>query len=248
MSIEIQYVSDLHDKYPDIQPKCKYLALLGDIGNPFSNSYKKFIRDMSLRFEKVFIISGNHEYYCHTIRGTDKEIEELCDSLPNCIYFNNKSIYMDKFLIVGTTLWSDIDDHTISYMNDFKYIYETPTTLLRPETYRQKFTDAVDFIKIQIEKKLPTIILTHHAPHLCMNGKYKSTPFCSGFSSPLTYLNQKHGNIKCWLSGHTHQNIDEIKDGIILSANCLGYTNEGVDSFDVNKSIVINLTDSSNKN
>lgn len=239
MSIEIQYVSDLHDKYPDIQPKCKYLALLGDIGNPFSKSYKKFIRDMSQRFEKLFIISGNHEYYGNTICDTDKEIEKLCDSLPNCIYFDNKSIYIDNFLIVGSTLWSNINDNTISYMNDFKYIYEDKKTLLRPETYRQKFKDSVDFIKIQIEKKLPTIILTHHAPHLCMNGKYKSTQHCSGFSSPLTYLNQKYGNIKCWLSGHTHQNINEIKDGIILSANCLGNTNESINSFDINKSIII---------
>ena len=240
MSIEIQYVSDLHDKYPDIQPKCKYLALLGDIGNPFSESYEIFIKEMSKKFEKVFIIAGNHEYYCHTIRETEKQIENICDLLPNCIYFNNKSIFIDNFLIVGTTLWSNIDDKTISYMNDFRYIYEKPKTLLQPKTYRQKFTDAVDFITLQVEKKLPTIILTHHAPHLCMNGKFMSTAHCSGFSSSLTHLNKKYRNIKCWLSGHTHQNITDTKDDIILSSNCLGYTYENITDFDINKSIIIN--------
>ena len=239
MSIEIQYVSDLHDKYPDIPVKCKYLALLGDIGNPFSKSYQNFIKDMSNKFEKVFIVPGNHEYFCHTIYATDLAIQNLCDSLPNCIYFNNKCIYMDGFLIVGCTLWSNIDDNTISYMNDFKNIYESHNKLLQPETYRKKHLDSVYFIQHIVDKNLPTIILTHHAPHLDMNGSYKSSPYCSGYSTPLTYLNKKYGNIKCWLSGHTHQNLTTTKDGIILSANCMGYTEEGVKGFDLGKSIIL---------
>lgn len=240
MSIEIQYVSDLHDKYPVITPKCKYIALLGDIGNPFSRSYKKFIEELSLKFEKVFVVSGNHEYYCNTLHTTDIAIQNICDYQTNCFYMNNKSMYLEGFLIVGTTLWSNIDNNTVSYMNDFRYIYETPTKLLQPETYRKKHIEAVKFIQEEVNKKLPTIILSHHAPHLCMNGKYKSSPNCSGFTTALTYLNKQHGNIKCWLSGHTHQNLTCDKDGIILSANCMGYSNEGVENFDVDKSIIIN--------
>jgi predicted phosphodiesterase len=233
-SITIQYISDLHDKYPDIEPKCKYLALLGDIGNPFSRSYKNFIKQMSSKFEKVFIISGNHEYYCNTISSTDNKIEEICDETPNCIYFNNKSIFLDGFLIVGSTLWSNIDDKTVDYMNDFKYIYESPRDLLTPYTYRLKHHTSVGFIKSQIDKNMPTIVLTHHAPHKLMNGKYINSGFCSGFTTDLVHLN-KNNNVKCWLSGHTHQCITVLINGIICSSNCLGYTNEGVENFELNK-------------
>lgn len=238
-TIEIQYVSDLHDKYPDIQPQCKYLALLGDIGNPSSKAYAKFLKTMSSRFEKVFVISGNHEYYGHTLTSCDNIIDRICESTPNCIYLNNRSILIDGFLIVGSTLWSNIEDKTVSYMNDFKTIYESPTRLLTPNTYRKKHTDAVSFIESQVDKKYPTVILTHHAPHVLMNGIYINSGHNSGFSSDLTHLNKKHNNIKCWLSGHTHQCVTVLRDGVICSANCLGYYTEGALGFDINKTITV---------
>jgi predicted phosphodiesterase len=46
-----------------------FLALCGDIGNPFHENYVKFIRRHSERFSHVFIVAGNHEYYS----GQNKE-------------------------------------------------------------------------------------------------------------------------------------------------------------------------------
>lgn len=238
-TMQIQFISDLHDKYPDIQPTCKYLALLGDIGNPSSKSYSNFLHKMSERFEKVFVVSGNHEYYCHTLTSCDNVIDRVCDSTPNCIYLNNRSILIDGFLIVGTTLWSNIEDKTVSYMNDFKYIYESPSKMLTPETYRKKHYDAVQFISSQVDKNYPTVILTHHAPHIVMNGEYINSGHCSGFTTNLTHLNKKHQNILCWLSGHTHQCLTTVQDGVICSSNCMGYSGEGVKGFELNKSIIV---------
>jgi len=69
----IQYISDIHlellhieeikSRINKIIPVCPTLILAGDIGNPFHQGYKLFIQEMNNKFEKVFLVSGNHEYY-----------------------------------------------------------------------------------------------------------------------------------------------------------------------------------------
>ena len=60
-----KYVSDLHlekNHIRKIVANKPNVILAGDIGYPKEESYKKFIHDISYKFEKVFVISGNHEY------------------------------------------------------------------------------------------------------------------------------------------------------------------------------------------
>jgi hypothetical protein len=66
--VKFQYISNLHlDLYPlglfDIDAIAPYLLLAGDIGNPYQKKYELFLENISKKFEKIFIISGNHEYY-----------------------------------------------------------------------------------------------------------------------------------------------------------------------------------------
>ena len=73
--MKIQYLSDLHlelmstHKFSKlcekIIPKCDILVLAGDIGDPLHHNdrYKFFLHSMSKKFKKVFLVSGNHEYY-----------------------------------------------------------------------------------------------------------------------------------------------------------------------------------------
>ena len=91
--ITLQYLSDLHDKYPEITPLCDYIALLGDIGDPYSQKYKDFIKDLSRKFKKVFVVTGNHEYYFNIIDECNLHINTLCLELRN-VYFLNNSLYL----------------------------------------------------------------------------------------------------------------------------------------------------------
>ena len=69
--MKLQYVSDIHlelrkvKNIPIIKPidENTYLALCGDIGNPFAPSYKSFLDIHSKLFVHILIVSGNHEYY-----------------------------------------------------------------------------------------------------------------------------------------------------------------------------------------
>jgi len=61
----LQFSSDIHLERGykrDIIPIKPYLVLAGDIGYPNQDSYKQFLLGMSHKFDKVFVISGNHEF------------------------------------------------------------------------------------------------------------------------------------------------------------------------------------------
>ena len=82
--MKLQYISDIHLELrkgiPTIEPiemGKTYLALCGDIGNPFLPSYKKFLDIHSKLFVHILIVSGNHEYYSsQKTQRTMKEIDQ----------------------------------------------------------------------------------------------------------------------------------------------------------------------------
>ena len=97
----IQYISDIHLEFLHIEavesiirkiiPIDPIMVLAGDIGNPFSknNYYEKFIEEMSKKFEKVFLISGNHEYYHNNIDMVEEKIKTVTSKYNNVTYLQN---------------------------------------------------------------------------------------------------------------------------------------------------------------
>ena len=59
---------------PDVLVSSQFLALLGDIGLVTTAEYKNFLLDMADKFEKVFVILGNHEFYHGNYAGTRKRL------------------------------------------------------------------------------------------------------------------------------------------------------------------------------
>jgi len=70
--MRIQYISDLHLEYyhnlkiPSIfrriiESAGNILILAGDIGYPSEKHYTDFIQFISDKYEKIFLILGNHE-------------------------------------------------------------------------------------------------------------------------------------------------------------------------------------------
>lgn len=229
--MNIQFVSDIHDNYPLIIPRCDYIALLGDIGDPFRIEYQDFISDLASKFKKVFVISGNHEYYYRIMEEVDKKIEQVCSLNPNVYFLNNSSVEVDSFLIVGSTLWSKIDLVTSYRVMDFKCIRTSKNKFLDVPTYLDLHKKSVSFIEHEVSKGMPTIVLTHYAPIYEMNGAFYNHPLRSAFSSDLNYIK---GNVKLWLSGHTRQNLSIFKEGIHYSSNCKGFSKNGNNGFDPN--------------
>ncbi|ATZ81110.1 putative metallophosphatase [Bodo saltans virus] len=225
----IQFVSDIHLEFMTkipmnlIIPSSKNLALLGDIGNPFSDIYEVFIHDVSCKFDNVFIIAGNHEYYMNDIIDTQKKIMEIEDLYYNVHFLDNKVYDFDNVRILGTTLWTKINKNASNLINDFRAIKYNGKKFQQRDMLKMHF-DSLQLITQEMKNHKPLLILSHHAPHFKMNGIHEGNEAETAFATNLTSFIKSP--IIGWLSGHTHQNIQMEINDIPLKSNCYGYNDQ----------------------
>lgn len=228
--MKLQYISDLHENYVCVKPIADYIAVLGDITSPFDNNYEKYLHYLSKNFQAVFVVMGNHEYYGAIFKDAEKQMENICNKFTNVFLLNNKSVLVNGVLIVGSTLWSNINEKSFNYLNCKDFIKMNGRRKMTLQDYVQKHKEAVSFIEQEVKKGYPTVILTHYAPLHEMNGNRIHSPYSSGFSTDLSYINntifKNYGSdIRAWLSGHTHNCISICLNKIFYSSNCLGENN-----------------------
>lgn len=236
-------VSDIHlefyKKYPGIDTFIKknddvdYLFLCGDIGDPFSNNYKLFLEDCNkFSYKYIFIIAGNHEYYHHHTRNVTHKIRSLSKSISNKIIFlHNSSFELDDYLIIGTTLWTNINiPHIQQYLSDYKYIREW--SIERNNNENKK---AITFIEKELtrNKNKKVIIMTHHCPLLY--NEYSDLPTSCAFYNDLKYIfERKENNIVVWLYGHDHMNDNIVVKDVNLISNQYGYPDDKTSNYNYN--------------
>lgn len=230
--MKIVAVSDLHletrDKIPEDflnwSDKNDVLILAGDIGNPYESITKEFLSIMSPFFEKVFYVSGNHEYYSgYEMHKCDERIEHLCNKFDNVYYLNNKCHFFDGIKFIGSTLWSYIhDDEHFSETGDAKNIYN-----MKPWTKNKLFFKNVCFLTEELEKSKNlneiTVVITHHLPTYRAISKYHSEhPYNYYYASHLDHLLTS----KIWIHGHSHSHFDRKIGDCLLYRNPVGYNDE----------------------
>lgn len=187
----LQYVSDLHlelrkiRNIPIIKPIKEgktYLALCGDVGNPFLPTYKKFLDIHTDLFAHILIVAGNHEYYTsqkkqRTMRQVDDEIYQIVAEYANVTYLNMDRIIIGRTKFIGCPMWSDvseIESIAENIMNDYKnifidspgleerfihavYGYRIQKKFIKPNRRRLKASD-VSLIHLRMRKWLQTQI------------------------------------------------------------------------------------------
>lgn len=191
----IQYASDLHLEkgyIRNIKARNPYLILAGDIGKPYHKSYKQFLLDVSENFDKVFILSGNHEYdniQPADFYKVDNQIRNICE-MRNNLFFVQKSVHLldvsEKIFLAGCTLWSQFPKIKYeTHLEHEKWLYET----------------------IVDNPRLNYVIATHHCPsNRCLwdntKDNLKISSYFSSDQSDILY----NENVISWIHGHSHLN------------------------------------------
>ena len=241
-----QIISDLHletkSSYTCLHdyliPSAEYLILAGDIGNPLSSGLQQFLSDVSKAFFKVYYVFGNHEYYNwmgKPLFEMSKLLRDIISAFNNIYILDNTTeIVDDKYIIIGTTLWSHCPPHAekalIEGLNDYKHIWIDKNINITPKYLNTAFRNNVIFIEHEIlkakKKKLMPVVVTHHLPSfMCVHEKYRNSPINNGFASSLDDIICEK-NMACWIHGHTHDPVDIEISGCKIKCNPMGYFGE----------------------
>jgi hypothetical protein len=86
-----------------------FLALLSSlrqprgisVGYPGSLQYKTFLKRCADKFERVFVLAGNHEFYTTHVDQALSDISAEADLYPNVTFLNKTSLLVDGFRILG---------------------------------------------------------------------------------------------------------------------------------------------------
>lgn len=240
----IQIVSDVHLEFhskksiPTITPCAPFLALLGDIGKPFTEQYRQFIQTQSKQFEKVFVVMGNHEYYNSnfTAEVTLERTREILSAFDNVFLLERDAHELDDCVLLGCTLWSSITPYAAYALNDFNKIYIYDSNKIKRQLTREIYLKwhhrDVTWLEKEIykwktmeeEDRKRVVVLTHHAPLEVMSGEYQGSPVSSGFTSSLDHMFEPP--VVAFANGHVHSNCDVELNGIRCVSNAMGYPGE----------------------
>lgn len=233
--MRLQYFSDIHleffrnfntsrlDRFITI--KAPILVLCGDIGDPDSKLYVDVLRYLSIRFDKIFLLTGNHEFYNKTVQYTNQKVLDICKSFQNISYMQNSYEDYDGYRFAGTTFWSRVSDPK-HLTNDFYRIRD-----FSMDTCNRLHDESRRFVSETLQgSPLPIIMMTHHMPsHRFTDPIYfRHHEYQQCFSSPCDDLIRDP--IRLWIYGHTHRPYEGEFYHVQIRCNPIGYPGENTDT------------------
>ncbi|KAL2817969.1 Metallo-dependent phosphatase-like protein [Aspergillus cavernicola] len=261
-----QVLSDLHleinQQYLsfDIPVCAKHLILAGDVGRLVDyDNYRGFLQKQTDRFELVFLILGNHEFYNNTFasglqKARQLEQEPCLNGRLVLLHQGRYDIPGSRVTVLGCTLWSKIPDEAraivLSKIQDFKKIkdwtvddhngsHEADLAWLLSEMELIQSKNKTE------NKKRSILVMTHHAPSIqdTSSPQHANNPWSSAFATDILSQISKSSGVKAWVFGHTHYTTEFKNQGIRVVANQRGYVlpwnnlKGSKDGFDVGKVI-----------
>lgn len=231
--MRLQYVSDIHlermKSFPRIESHGNILTLLGDIGSPMKQNYSDFLKYCAGNWDLTILLAGNHEYWSkYSMEEINDEIHSICNKFNNVVFLNNDKIQLDKYNILGTTLWSKTRERSELRGNDLIKINGKP---IGSNGLNSLHDQALTFLKDNLNDNKENIVLSHFLPTFkLVIDKYKNYPNPDRFASDLDHMIKKP--IKLWLCGHSHCNYNIMINDVFCGINAYPYNKNSTIAFE----------------
>ena len=239
MTFSFQLYSDLHlefyKEYPRIPCLKKYLILAGDIGKINTTCFHAFLDYCNSKWEKVFYVLGNHEFYHFdkTIEELEQDYETLFHRYENIELLHRKKSNIEDWTLLGCTLWSfydnELPDDCINCLSSMKKRDNITgeTISLHKTDYNYLHTNDKKWLLQNYNPNEKTIIITHYplqyegTSHPIHINKKKEEKLLFA-----NHINLDPKNTLVCISGHTHFSYDFMNNNIRYISNQFGYKDE----------------------
>lgn len=260
--MKLGFASDLHLEFGgcDLVGEADVLILAGDIfvvddikmfpfstsvpqpqSTKFGNSlgYCQFLEDISARFERTYIILGNHEYYQGKFNKTYEVLKHNVESkFSNIWVLENECIELTSTTkLLAATMWTNMnnmDYHIMEinnyWMNDYrKVLYKEGSNYrkLKPKDTINQHIETIRFFERELKEDGNFIIVTHHAPSMLSTVPKRDSGYedeiLYAYGSNLEAFIAEHVRITHWIHGHVHHKLNYFVEGCNILCNPRGY-------------------------
>jgi predicted MPP superfamily phosphohydrolase len=206
-----------------------------------------FFLEECAKFEKVYMIMGNHEHYNNIFDYTAEILREYFEDIgaKNVVLLDKEFVALnDEWQLFGGTLWTDYKNNdwfarhaAQDKMNDHTIISRVSATINPYGERIGKFLPHDAFVEhsktlealqtglyewTQIDKK--TIVMTHHAPtFMSIHPRFAGDVLNYAYASDLSDFIMDNQNIEYWFHGHTHDTHDYMVGHCRVICNPRGY-------------------------
>lgn len=245
--MSFQVLSDIHLEFTKKKVnlpirQADNLILAGDITTPASISkFDQLLKHCSEKWDNVYYICGNHEFYYGGDINTIKEkYSEICGKYENVHFLDSSYVVIDGICLYGFIAWTPLDRYIVEDgwqdLCDFEAI-KVGTSQLTPKMMikmsKEELSKFDEFIgKVNSEEILcnSVIVISHFPPVRSgtSDPQYRGSDLQPYFTWNDIMRTRACSKIKVWVSGHTHWSYDFTLRDIRYFANQIGYPSEHV--------------------
>ena len=233
--MRIQLASDLHlellGQWPgecliSPAPDADVLVLAGDIHRGTAA-----IERFASWPVPVLYLAGNHEFYDGSWETLRDELRRAAEGTAVHV-LDDDAVVIDGVRFLGCTLWTDYRlpglplPETMAAAEKFLLDHRRIVTASGPFRAQQALDEhersrAWLARELAIDASMPTVVLTHHAPHAgSVHPRFAGSTINGAFISDLTELVEQ---ADLWLHGHAHDSFDYRVGRCRVVCNPRGY-------------------------
>lgn len=243
--MKIHIISDLHlefGNFPDINEwGGEVLCMCGDIVqiSPLNPAHAEFLGNLFKKYQKVFWVWGNHEWYRsfkHPSAQSRIEATFHTFGFHHLKILDNAFEDMGGFRFIGSTLWTSFEGQDLEAtqknkqaaqecMADFSHIMLPDESPWTPDRCAMEHALSRQFIETALNTHLPCVVLTHHLPtYDLVPLRFLASELNPAFATNLEHLMGKNPLI--WACGHVHNQKTVVINRTRCIVHAYGYPGE----------------------